>query len=87
MRSISVRHNADLTLFPRIARKLEGIAGEIEQRTWALAGFDARVERVVALAHGDALYLDHLREPFFIDDRPPDRSAWIERWRQIFSIA
>jgi alpha(1,3/1,4) fucosyltransferase len=82
----SLKHNANLTLFPRIARKLNGIAGEIEQRTWALAGFDALVERVAALDRDDALYLQHLREPFFIDDRPPDRSAWIERWREIFSL-
>jgi alpha(1,3/1,4) fucosyltransferase len=83
----SLKHQANLTLFPRIARKLNGIAGKVEQRTWALAGFDALVERVVALDRDDALYLEHLREPFFIDNRPPDRSAWIERWREIFSIA
>jgi len=83
----SLGHNADTKLFPRIARKLNGIAGEIEQRTWALAGFDALIERVVALDRDDALYLEHLREPFFVDNLPPDRSAWIERWREIFSIA
>jgi alpha(1,3/1,4) fucosyltransferase len=83
----SLRHNASLTLFPRIARKLNGIAGSIEQRTWALAGFDGLVERVIGLDRDDALYLQHLREPFFIDDRPPDRSAWIKRWREIFSLA
>ncbi len=83
----SLRYDAHLTLFPRIARKLNGMAGEIEQRTWALAGFDALVERVAALDRDDALYLEHLREPFFVGDRPPDRSAWIERWREIFSIA
>ncbi len=83
----SLKHSAGLTLFPRIARKFNGIAGKIEQRTWALAGFDALVERVAALDRDDALYLDHLREPFFIGDRPPGRSAWIRRWREIFSIA
>ncbi len=83
----SLRHSADLTLLRRGARKLNGIAGEVEQRTWALAGFDAVIERVIALDRDDALYLEHLREPFFINDRSPDRSAWIARWREILSIA
>jgi alpha(1,3/1,4) fucosyltransferase len=81
----SLKHKPELTLFPRIARKLNGIAGAVEQRTWALAGFDALVARVAAVDGDDALYLAHLREPFFKDNRPPDRSAWISRWREIFS--
>jgi len=81
----SLAHKPELTLLPRIARKLNGIAANLEQRTWALAGFDGLVERVAALDRDDELYLAHLREPFFKDNRPPDRSAWIGRWREIFS--
>jgi hypothetical protein len=81
----SLNHKPGLTLLPRIARKLNGVAGNIEQRTWALAGFDALVERVAALDRDDELYLEHLREPFFKNNQPPDRSAWISRWREIFS--
>jgi len=81
----SLKHKPELTLLPRIARKLNGIAGNIEQRTWALVGFDALVERVAALDRDDELYLEHLRQPFFKNNQPPDRSAWIGRWREIFS--
>jgi hypothetical protein len=83
----SLVRKPELTLFPRIARKLNGVAANIEQRAWALAGFDALVERVIALDRDDELYLAHLREPFFTDDRLPDRSAWTKRWREIFSSA
>jgi len=75
------------TLLSRIARKLNGVSGRIEQRTWALAGFDALVERVAAVDRDDDLYLEHLREPFFKGDQLPDRAAWISRWREIFSSA
>lgn len=81
----SLAHKPQLTLLPRIARKLNGIAANVEQRTWALAGFDALVDRVAALDRDDELYLEHLREPFFKNNQPPDRTAWIGRWRQIFS--
>jgi alpha(1,3/1,4) fucosyltransferase len=83
----SLKHKPELTLFPRIARKLNGIAGKVEQRTWALPGFAALVDQVIALDNDDELYLKHLREPFFNDNRPPDRSAWIARWRKIFEHA
>jgi alpha(1,3/1,4) fucosyltransferase len=83
----SVQSEPELTLFARGARKLNGIADTVEQRTWALAGFDALVERVATLDRDDEVYLAHLREPFFKDNRPPDRSAWISRWREIFSAA
>jgi alpha(1,3/1,4) fucosyltransferase len=83
----SLSHGADLALFPRIARKLNGISGVIEQRTWALAGFSALVERVAALDRDDTLYLSHLREPFLLGNNPPDRTRWIARWRDIFNQA
>jgi alpha(1,3/1,4) fucosyltransferase len=83
----SLAHRADLTLFQRAARKFNGIASATEQRAWAMAGFGALLERVIALDRDDELYLAHLREPFFIDNRPPDRSAWIRRWHEIFSCA
>jgi len=83
----SLAHKPELTLLPRIARKLNGIAAGAEQRTWALAGFDALVERVIAVDRADDLYQQHLREPFFIGNKPPDRSAWIARWKEILAAA
>ncbi len=83
----SLAHKPELTLLPRIARKLNGIAAGAEQRTWALAGFDALVERVIAVDRADDLYQQHLREPFFIGNKPPDRSAWIRRWCKILEHA
>jgi hypothetical protein len=80
----SLRSTGKPTLLGRAARKFNGIAGQIEQRTWALAGFDSLVDRVIAVDRDDALFLQHLREPALIDNRPPDRSAWIARWREIF---
>ena len=71
--------------FARAARKLNGLAGEIEQRAWALAGFDALVDHVIPVDRDDDLYLQYLREPFFIGNKPPDRSAWIRRWSEIFA--
>src|ERR1051326_2138192 len=81
----SLQHRPELPPLPRVARKLNGIAGNIEQRIWALAGFDTLVDQVAASDRDDESYLDHLREPFFKDNQPPDRSAWTSRWREIFS--
>lgn len=75
------------TFFGRVARKYNGIATEIERRAWTFAGFDALVERVIALDRDDELYLRHLREPIFIGNKPPDRSAWVARWKEIFAAA
>ncbi len=73
--------------FGRAARKLNGLGSEIEQRAWALAGFGALVDHVIAVDRNDELYLHYLREPFFIGNKPPDRSAWIARWKEIFAAA
>jgi hypothetical protein len=76
-----------LTLGGRIARRLNGLAYEAEQRLWARAGFDTLVERIVAIDRDDELYLQHLRQPFLIGNKPPDRTRWIARWREIFAQA
>lgn len=83
----SLNSKSQLSLFDRVARRFNGLAGEIEQRTWALAGFDPLVDRVIALDRDDELYLQHLREPFLIGNRLPDRSAWVARWTEIFAQA
>jgi len=83
----SLRSTAQPGLFGLLARKVNGVAGEIEQRAWALAGFDPLVDRVIALDRDDDLYLRYLREPFLIDNKPPDRSAWVARWKEIFAAA
>jgi hypothetical protein len=75
------------TLFARAARKLNGVAGKIEQRAWVLAGFDALVDRIIAVDRNDDLYLWYLREPLLIGNTPPDRSAWNARWTEIFAAA
>jgi hypothetical protein len=81
----SIRNGAAPTVLQKINRRINGHAGEIEQRIWAAAGFDALVQRVVALDRDDDLYLAHLRQPFLIGNRLPDRSAWIARWQEIFA--
>jgi hypothetical protein len=68
----------------RLARRSNRILGDLEQRFWAWRGFDRLVERIIEVDRDDDLYLRHLREPFLLGNRPPDRTAWIERWRRIF---
>jgi alpha(1,3/1,4) fucosyltransferase len=80
----SIKNPDRLTFFGRVARRLNGTASEVEQWVWALAGFDALIARIVEIDGDDDLYLQHLREPILIDDKLPDRSRWISRWREIF---
>jgi alpha(1,3/1,4) fucosyltransferase len=83
----SLRRIGHSTLPARVAAKFNGLAAAAEQRAWALSGFDALVERVIALDRDDALFLQHLREPLLIDNKLPARSAWIARWKEIFAAA
>jgi alpha(1,3/1,4) fucosyltransferase len=80
----SVNSNGPPTLLARAARRLNGIAADTEQRMWALAGFRPLIERIIDVDRSVDLYLQHLREPFLIANRPADRSPWIARWREIF---
>jgi hypothetical protein len=73
------------TFFDRVARKFNGMAGEIEQAAWVFAGFKTLVDQVIALDCDDELYLQRLRKPFLIGNIPPDRSAWVARWSEIFA--
>jgi hypothetical protein len=75
------------TFLQRAARRFNGIASEIEQRAWAMRGFVALIERIVQIDRDDDLYLQHLREPFLIGNKPPDRARWVARWREIFTSA
>jgi hypothetical protein len=81
----SIRNGSAPTFLQKVSRRLNGHASEFEQRIWAAAGFDALVARVVALDRDDDLYLRHLRQPFLIGNQPPDRAAWVARWREIFA--
>lgn len=83
----SLKSGPQPSLFGRAARKFNGTAVALEQRAWAGAGFDALVDRVAALDRDDELYLQHLGEPFLIENRLPDRSAWIARWEEILAAA
>jgi alpha(1,3/1,4) fucosyltransferase len=83
----SIGNGAAPTVLQKVCRRINGRAADLEQRLWAAAGFDALVKRVVALDRDDDLYLSHLRQPFLIGNRPPDRAAWIARWREIFAAA
>ena len=71
-------------LLGRVARRANRMISDTEQRFWAWRGFDRLVERIIESDRDDDLYLRHLREPFLLGNRPPDRTAWIDRWRQIF---
>jgi hypothetical protein len=73
------------TFTDRVARRLNGLTSALEQRAWALSGFDALVNRVIELDRDDGLYLRHLREPLLVGNKLPDRSRWVARWREIFA--
>jgi len=83
----SIRSASEPTLLQRVARRFNGTASEIEQRVWSRGGFDALINRIIEIDQDDELYLRHLREPFLIDNKLPDRSRWIARWRDIFAQA
>jgi alpha(1,3/1,4) fucosyltransferase len=83
----SLRGTGRFTLAARAARKFNGFVADTEQRVFALAGFDALIERVIAADRDDELYLQYLRQAFFIGNKPPDRARWIARWREIFACA
>jgi len=83
----SLAYNGERTLPVRVKGRLNSMAGEIEQRAWALSGFDALVKRIVQIDQDDDLYLQHLREPFLTGNRLPDRGPWIARWKEIFAGA
>jgi hypothetical protein len=83
----SIHYTGRPTLADRVARRTNALAGDVEQRTWALAGFDALVDRVVEIDGDDDLYLQHLREPLLVGNALPDRARWVARWREIFDHA
>lgn len=83
----SINGKIEPTWFGKFARKFNGIASAIEQRMWALSGFDALVDWIITVDRDDELYLSYLREPFFVGNRPPDRSDWVTRWKKILSSA
>ena len=71
----------------RAFRRVNNILSTAEQRMWALRGFDALIDRIIEIDRDDALYFEHLKQPFLIGNKPPDRSRWIARWREIFAAA
>jgi len=72
-------------VFPeRIARRLNTALNELEQRIWALRGFDDLVEEIVRIDKDDELYLKYLEQPFLINNALADQTEWISRWRCIF---
>jgi hypothetical protein len=81
----SVKATARPAFLARVSRKLNSLSSAIEQYTWAAKGFGALVDHVATVDRDDGLYLRYLREPFFIGNTPPDRSAWIARWQKIFA--
>lgn len=83
-RSHSLKSTGNPGLLGRVARRANRMISDTEQRFWAWRGFDRLVERIIEIDRDDDLYLRHLREPFLLGNRPPDRTAWIDRWRQIF---
>jgi alpha(1,3/1,4) fucosyltransferase len=80
----SIRSITKPTFLQRAARRINSVSSGLEQRVWALAGFGALIDKIIQIDHDDELYLQHLREPFPIGNKPPDRSRWISRWREIF---
>ena len=83
----SLAYDGRRTLPVRVKGRLNSMASEIEQRTLAFSGFDALVKRIIQIDQDDDLYLQHLREPFLIGNRIPDRGPWIARWKEILAGA
>lgn len=83
----SLRSTGALSVPQRLMRRANGALARTEQRLWARRGFERLVERVVEIDRNDALYLQHLRQPFLIGNTPPDRTRWIARWHDIFAQA
>jgi alpha(1,3/1,4) fucosyltransferase len=83
----SLRSRSQPTTAQRAARRINGSLTWLEQTAWAMRGFDALVQRVIDIDRDDELYLQHLREPFLIENRLPDRSGWVARWQEIFAQA
>jgi len=83
----SLRMAALPTLPQRIARRINGTFSQIEQHAWAALGFESLVDRIIAIDRDDELYLQYLRQPFLIGDKPLDRTRWIARWHEIFAQA
>jgi hypothetical protein len=69
----------------RIARRLNGEAFALEQKAWAIAGFDRLIKEIVRIDRDDNLYLSYLREPVMPNNQLPDRARWIARWHEIFA--
>jgi len=82
----SISATREPTFQQRLSRRFNRAASDLEQRLWAASGFDTLVNRVIAVDRDDDVYLSYLREPFFVGNRPADRSAWIARWKQIFAL-
>ena len=83
----SLAYDGRRTLPVRAKARLNSMASEIEQRTLAFSGFDSLVRRIIQIDQDDDLYLQHLREPFLIGNRLPDRGKWIARWKEIFALS
>ena len=71
----------------RARRRFDREARLLEQRVWSLRGFDRLIERLIEVDRDDALYLQHLREPFFVGNKQPDRTRWVARWSEILDAA
>ena len=83
----SVKTGSQPTFLQRAARYINGAASEIEQRFLASAGFGSLIKQIIRVDSDDDLYLKYLREPFLIENKPPDRSRWVACWREIFDSA
>ena len=80
----SLRRRAKLSFAQRVRERVNRTIREVEMCAWSRKGFQEVIRRVVELDTNDDLYLACLKEPFFHDNRSPDRTAWINRWREIF---
>jgi hypothetical protein len=85
------RHSLEMSSTPtrwqRFSRRANGLLADTEQRFWQIGGFEALIDRIVAIDRDDNLYLQHIRQPFLLGNKPPDRSQWIARWQRIFEEA
>lgn len=70
----------------RIKRKLKSWGRNLKTKLqFNKLDFSEVIERIIALDRDDDAYLQHLKQPWFINNEPPLNASNQQRWQQIFS--
>lgn len=70
--------------FPdRFAARVNNAVSRIESRIQSLGVFNRLVEQVIAADQNPEIYSSLMRRPHYLNNRFPNRSHYVARWRQI----